>query len=162
MTLVGNSLGCLLALRLSNLADRLILTAPPFDFDSGPTPLQKAHLPRYIDALYSDEARIEDLEDLRKDAESQLKYLLGSRSNLRHIRRLKREAMRFVSSDMLPGAGDNVVCVLGAQDHVTPPMSFSAFLRRRAPDARLVVIPGCGHAVPLEQPGILARLLEAG
>jgi pimeloyl-ACP methyl ester carboxylesterase len=43
------------------------------------------------------------------------------------------------------------LCVVGALDEMTP-SSYSDYLRDRLPDARLVVVEGAGHMLPLEEP----------
>lgn len=51
-----------------------------------------------------------------------------------------------------------VVC--GAEDRLTPPR-YAAFLHEGIPGARLEVVPGAGHLVPLEAPAEVARVIEA-
>lgn len=41
--------------------------------------------------------------------------------------------------------------IVGAEDRMTPP-KYAEFLARRLPDAQLVVVPGAGHNVMIEQP----------
>ncbi len=43
------------------------------------------------------------------------------------------------------------LCIVGTEDEMTPPR-YSEYLSKRLPGARLVVIEGGGHMLPLEQP----------
>jgi pimeloyl-ACP methyl ester carboxylesterase len=43
------------------------------------------------------------------------------------------------------------LCVVGALDEMIPP-AYGEFLSVGLPDARLAVIEGAGHMLPLEQP----------
>lgn len=49
-----------------------------------------------------------------------------------------------------------VVC--GEEDRLTPP-KYAEFLLARLPNARLVLVPGAGHYVQLEQPAAVTRAL---
>jgi pimeloyl-ACP methyl ester carboxylesterase len=69
-----------------------------------------------------------------------------------------REAMRHVHAPTL--------LVVGAEDAITPPECLEA-AERIMPAARLFVVPGAGHLVPLEAPAVfnaavLGFLREAG
>ncbi|MEM7440650.1 MAG: alpha/beta hydrolase [Pseudomonadota bacterium] len=159
VTLVGNSLGCVLALRLQDLGENLVLTAPPFEFDSSPLKLGRTKISDYIDTLYVRQG-IPGLPRLKAEAEVQLKELLSSRAMLRHIRRLKSLAQTFEDPAALAAAGSKVTFVLGADDYATPVAAFRAFARRSAPRARLKVVSDCGHALPVEAPSELLKIIE--
>jgi 3-oxoadipate enol-lactonase len=50
--------------------------------------------------------------------------------------------------------------VYGELDQATPP-ALNQLIAARAPDARAVALPGCGHCPPLEQPeAFLAAIRE--
>ncbi|MFO1539036.1 MAG: alpha/beta fold hydrolase [Chloroflexota bacterium] len=53
-----------------------------------------------------------------------------------------------------------VLYVVGDRD-VFVPLDHAVALRRALPDAQLLVIPGCGHVVTAEQPGIFNAAAEA-
>ena len=52
-----------------------------------------------------------------------------------------------------------VLVIAGTQDLLTP-LRYSQYMADTIPGARLCVIPGAGHMVILEQPGLVARALE--
>ncbi|WKZ51095.1 MAG: alpha/beta hydrolase [Anaerolineales bacterium] len=64
--------------------------------------------------------------------------------------------------DVMPRLGEIAVPTLilcGGEDRLTP-VKYSEFLRDRIPAARLVVFPGAGHMVMLEQPEAVAQALS--
>lgn len=61
-------------------------------------------------------------------------------------------------AEVVRGIGAPLTLVWGEEDRTVPPGS-SAPLRAARPDARMVVIPGCGHSVPLERPAELAAAI---
>ncbi len=63
----------------------------------------------------------------------------------------------------LPRIQCPVLIISGADDQIIPPR-YAEELRRRMPHAQHVVVPGVGHALPIENPGqfssLLARFLQ--
>jgi 3-oxoadipate enol-lactonase len=49
--------------------------------------------------------------------------------------------------------------VWGERDQVVPPCCAEQYARA-LPDARLEIVPGAGHALDLEQPQTLAKLIR--
>lgn len=49
--------------------------------------------------------------------------------------------------------------IAGSEDQLTP-IAYAHFLAERLPAARLQILPGAGHMVPLEQPGQVAQGLQ--
>jgi pimeloyl-ACP methyl ester carboxylesterase len=161
VTVVGNSLGCVTGLHLLDVADAVVLTAPPFDFDQSAIPLAKGALDAYVRALLAKGASIENQDALVGHACSMIEALMASRQGLRRIRSLKRQAQSFVTSGLLAEAGTRATVMIGAEDFTTPLPEFKEFLRRAAPQARLRVLPECGHAVPLEKSDEVAAVLQS-
>jgi pimeloyl-ACP methyl ester carboxylesterase len=62
---------------------------------------------------------------------------------------------------LLGGVRSRSLIVWGADDRVTP-LECGERYAAALPDARLEVVPECGHLVELEQPEALARLLADG
>ncbi len=60
------------------------------------------------------------------------------------------------SRPLLPDLRVPALIVVGDEDAVTPP-DTAASMHRAIPGSRLVVIPGAGHLVPLEQPAAFGR-----
>ena len=159
LTIVGNSLGCVLALGLQDRADHLVLTAPPHDFDADPIGLRRDNMAQYIDQLYQDKSSIADFDQHHHEALLILRSLLKDRHGLRQIRRLKKACQALPDDPNLPKAQDRTTFVIGAQDFTTPEPAFRRFMKIRTPKAQLYVAPKCGHAIPLEQPELLARVI---
>jgi pimeloyl-ACP methyl ester carboxylesterase len=61
---------------------------------------------------------------------------------------------------LLGGAKAPALLVWGAEDRVVPP-SAAELYAARLPEARLEVVPDCGHCVEMEKPAELARLVTA-
>ena len=68
----------------------------------------------------------------------------------------------YMYSQTLPHLLGAVRCpslvVAGAEDRVVPASAAETYAKR-LPNARLEILPGCGHCVEMEQPEILARLV---
>lgn len=155
---VGNSIGCALALECD--ARAYILTAPPFDFSNGAVPLRRAQIEPWVSDLYQGKGQIADEPELRAEACEQLRALLGNRHNLARIRALKAQAQGFLTDPRLMHLQDRIHFVIGAQDYTTPPKAFAEFVRAMAPRATVTVLPGCGHAVPVERPEAVASIIS--
>jgi pimeloyl-ACP methyl ester carboxylesterase len=57
------------------------------------------------------------------------------------------------------GIGIPTLILCGEQDEMTPP-KYSAWLHQEIPDSRLVIVPGAGHMLMLEQPDVVANELD--
>ncbi|MDT0380357.1 alpha/beta fold hydrolase [Streptomyces sp. DSM 42041] len=64
----------------------------------------------------------------------------------------------FDIRDALPRIGVPALVVAGADDRVTPPSDARALVAG-IPDARLALVPGASHLVPVEQPAAVTDLL---
>jgi pimeloyl-ACP methyl ester carboxylesterase len=53
-----------------------------------------------------------------------------------------------------------VLCLWGEEDRLVPPLYGEAY-REALPDARLELLPACGHMAPLEQPEAFAAAIAA-
>ncbi len=49
--------------------------------------------------------------------------------------------------------------IVAGDEDTTVPRASAELLRRRIPDARLLVVPGSGHATPYDQPDLFNRLV---
>ena len=52
------------------------------------------------------------------------------------------------------------IIITGEQDQLTPP-KYARFLGEHLPHAKLILIPGAGHYVPIEQPAAVAAALSS-
>lgn len=64
----------------------------------------------------------------------------------------------FDVRDLLPRVGVPALVVAGSEDASTPPADARALVAG-IPDARLALVPGAAHLVPVEQPGAVTELL---
>ena len=156
--IIGNSIGCVLALELGDLARHLVLSAPPFDYSNAPLSLRPRAVEAYIDTLYDPNCDIEDLARHRDAAVQKTRALLGTRAGLRRIRRLRAISLSFAAHPGLGRHQDKTTCVIGSADFTTPPDAFAAFLQSAAPRARLHIVPDAGHCLPLEAPQALSEI----
>lgn len=62
----------------------------------------------------------------------------------------------FDVMDQLGAVKQPTLVICGAEDQMTP-LRYAQFLTNSIPNARLVVIPGAGHMVMLEQPHLVAE-----
>jgi len=67
------------------------------------------------------------------------------RDGLAHRELLSPEQLRLVRLPVLLAVGDSDPWV---------PLEHAVWLKRQLPDARLLVVPGCGHVVPAERPSV--------
>jgi pimeloyl-ACP methyl ester carboxylesterase len=74
---------------------------------------------------------------------------------------LYRDLAACDAFDMMPELDritQPTLIVTGEQDLLTPP-KFATYLRDHLPDATLMLIPGAGHFLPDEAPGVLAEAI---
>ena len=62
---------------------------------------------------------------------------------------------------MVPLIDVPVIVISGEHDRVDPPEVLRREVLPRIPQARLVVLPGVGHLLPLEAPADLANVIKA-
>lgn len=153
--LVGHSLGSAIALRLAadapELVRRVVLVGGG------------ARL-RVLPAL---------LEDARERSEQAQRELLDAAFAPEHA--AERDALRAQPVKLAPsmlyrdlaacdtfdmmaelgGIAQPTLVVTGEQDQLTPP-KYAVYLRDHLPNASLVLIPGAGHYLPVEEPDALA------
>lgn len=127
----------------------LIGTAAPF------------HLPpETLSGLRSDSASVLDRINRQCYAEGTSQAILAQ--SLRLLRQTSSETIygdflacsRFQRQADLGQLNSPTLILVGAQDELTPPSS-AALLNKSLPDSRLITIPGAGHMVMLEKPGLV-------
>lgn len=62
-------------------------------------------------------------------------------------------------SAMLPSIAVPTLVVVGSEDTLTPP-SEAERVAQAIPGARVAIVPGCGHLVPMEDPAAFAREVD--
>ncbi len=167
--LVGHSMGCIVALQLAAADPRRVRSLTLFGpLLAPPDPARDAIAER------GRRARREGVAGMQLIADQLLETAVSGRT-----RRERRTAFAFVRESLMRQPPDGyaascealatvepidpspiacpVLLVTGDEDRVAPPPSVHA-LAARLPDARVVVLPGCGHWHPVELPDECGRL----
>lgn len=154
----GNSLGGVLALALGFDFSRVILISSHIEFSSARLARGEAGFRNELERIFHDADRLtpEMVGDYRK----KWRQTIRDRAALGRLRELKKQTRAFDYHHRYSRLQDRILLVCGRQDRISPLPAFEK-LTQRYPAMRLSVIEDCGHAVPLEKPGELARLLEA-
>lgn len=95
---------------------------------------------------------------------------LGDRQLVRNVRAMttrlgadvflrQSRIERVDGRGVLRGYRDPLLVMCGANDAITPP-AISREIAAMVPQAQLVVIAGCGHLAPLEQPDAVTRAMR--
>jgi pimeloyl-ACP methyl ester carboxylesterase len=66
---------------------------------------------------------------------------------------------RFDIMERLDQIHVNALVICGDADLLTPP-KYAEYLREHLPDAEMALVPGGGHMVPVEQPEVVAGLIQ--
>lgn len=168
--LVGHSMGSLAALEAAGRAPAalagvaLVGTAFPMKVSS-----------TLLDAARDDEPAAIDM--INRWSHARFVHRPGTPGpgfsvHVQNLRLMQRQAAGvlhtdFAACDAWTGGIDRAralrcpaLFVLGARDQMTPPRAARALVEATA-DARVVEIPGCGHAIPTEAPDALRDALLA-
>jgi len=159
---VGNSLGCLLALELADEVDKIILTAPMLNFEQFNIPRDKKVIREYTTKLISNNFYVMDV--LKQDIDEsvdKLHNVVNSIDLIRKLKRVKKEILSYDMDSILNKYQDKIHIVLGADDSVTPPQEYCEYARTVMPGAKITILEGCGHAVPLQKPDELAAIIKS-
>lgn len=157
--LVGNSIGCLLATQLQAEQVGYVLTAPPFDYSNNIVPLGRGQSEAYIKTLYSNHGNIRNETQFLRSATIKLDQMMSDRRMIKRVRSLKAQSLSFLTQNRLPRLASRIRFVIGADDFTTPITDFKQFVRSKTPKAGLSVLKGCGHAIPVEKPTLLANII---
>jgi pimeloyl-ACP methyl ester carboxylesterase len=127
-------------------------------------------LPRLLELLRTDYPAAVDLIIERSFAPPTGPLTYGQKARLngtrRQILRTPQEVTlgdynacdRFDAMDTLSKIRVPTLCIVGAQDEMTPP-KYSEYLHSHIEGSRLAVIEGAGHMLPLEKPAEYNRVL---
>lgn len=87
-----------------------------------------------------------------------LKQMTQETGSDAYIRQQKAILSRPDSREMLPAIGMKTLVIVGDSDQLTPP-SAAEEMASLIPDAKLEVIPNCGHMSTLERPDRVSKLM---
>ena len=175
MAVVGHSMGGFvaqeLALRRPERVERLVLvsTAPAFGGEDGPEglvaaeflaarmePVNEGRRMQYIARQVVPTMVAPDCPLTVQEAAMKLMGALPPAS----YRAALEAVVRFDARDRLGGLSRPTLCVTGSLDTATPPADAER-LAGLIPDARLELVDGAGHLLPMERPDDLNRLIRS-
>lgn len=153
LVLVGHGLGGAVALRLADMANEVILVAPPSRIEEALIPTHPQTGEIWIEGLAHRPEHIPQFDFHRAVALHLLATLLSDSADPAVLGRLRAEGEALLSHPAVQRG--EVRLVTGSEDRVAPVSD----LQIHAPRERVRVLPGAGHLLPLEVPQSLARLL---
>lgn len=157
--IVGNSIGCSLALYLADRCTAACLVAPFTKMYSYPIPRNRDNIASLLQSLVHDPTRLRDNE-VARHVERYRGVLdpKGRRKHLQKLRKVKVAAETFDHDGLYRRHQAKIHMIFAANDVVSPPSLFHE-MKREFPGMTLHEVPDCGHAVPLERPDLLAEIL---
>ncbi len=157
--IVGNSIGCSIALYLADRFASAYLVAPFTKMYSYTLPRSDSNIAGLMKSLVHDPTRLRENE-VAKHVQRYRALLdaKGRKHHLRKLRNIKAAAESFDHAGLYEARQDRIHMVYAGNDEVSPPSTFLQ-MKRDFPRMTLHEVPDCGHAVPMEQPGLLAEIL---
>lgn len=161
--LCGSSLGGHLALRVAHAHPetvRALILCGASGVEDAPPP---APLPRHPDREFVAAQMRRIFHDPARVTNAAIDARLALVDTPEKVARLIRTARAFRRDDvlpLLPRIAAPTLLVWGEDDRITP-LSAARTLAERLPDARLVVLPRCGHAPMLERPDAFVAAVAA-
>lgn len=152
-SLCGNSLGGQIALDLClkqpQRLEKLILAGSAGLWEAQPG----GQLPRATRDFIRQQAQkiFHDPRHVDDELIEKLYAMLQDRMFARTLLRLARDTQSYTLDDKLRFIQQPTLLVWGENDRITPPEVAYVF-KQKIPGSRLVFLPQCGHAPPLEQP----------
>lgn len=153
----GNSLGGALALLSCVTFRRIVLVAPHLQTMHGRLDRGVQTVRRELERIFHAPEHLHRIQV--REYERLWARASGTRPQVARLRHLKRRVASFDVERHLSWRASSVTLVCGREDLLTPVCRLEE-LKRRHPEVYLHVVEGCGHAVPLERPGVLAGLLQ--
>lgn len=157
--IVGNSIGCSIALYLADRFTSAYLVAPFTKMYSYTLPRSDSNIAGLLQSLVHDPSRLRENE-VAKHVERYRALLdsRGRRHHLQKLRKIKAAAESFDHAGLYRARQAKIHMVYAGNDEVSPPATFEE-MKREFPAMTLHEVPDCGHAVPMERPLQLAEIL---
>lgn len=153
----GNSLGAAVALLAGASFARIVLVAPHMHIAHGRLDRGASTVQRELSRIFHAPDRLHSLQI--REYEQLWQRASATRSRLTRLRKLKRRVLAFNLEHHLARFASKTLLVSGRSDLLTP-VPLARSLQWKHPEMELHILESCGHAVPLEQPQTLARLLS--
>jgi pimeloyl-ACP methyl ester carboxylesterase len=155
--LAGNSLGGALALCLGGCHHRIVLVSSHIHTSTG-------RISRKMSTLHQELARVfHDPSKLSKERvrryEEMWKQFTSCRKRFRRLGQLKRMAEGFDYHGRYRALQERIALICGRHDPISPLEAFHE-LRSIYPAMDMHVIEDCAHAIPLEEPVVLAGIFR--
>lgn len=154
---IGNSLGGVLALALAKNYVHAVLAGSHIRMSSGFVGRGSGVLATELARIFHDPARLSAARIRRY--EERWQAFASSRAKLRQLRPLKRMVQSFDGHGLYRRLQGRLTLVCGASDAISP-LDCCKELVAQYPGMGMEVLEDCGHAVPIERPQALARVLR--
>ena len=154
---VGNSLGGSIALQLGRGGRSIVLVASHTNTSTRPIGRGMETLNREIERIFHHPEKLSP--EKRKEYEDIWNSFTSSRKSFAKLGKIKRAIARDNLDPFYEELQYKIYAVCGANDRLSPIGSFLK-LKEKYPKIRLSKIDDCGHAIPIEKPLVLGRLLR--
>ena len=155
---IANSLGCLLALKMADEYDKLILIAPPYKFFEGSAILSTRRIEMLKKELFFDSNAIP--KDELNDSINFWLNKYRKRTNIVKLKELKKELLEFNFIESYAKYQKKIHFVLGKEDKLVPVEEFLNMCKKESITTNLSIIDNCAHAVQIEKPLELSKIIN--
>jgi len=155
---VGNSLGCILAMSIGTSFYRVVLANPHTETKFGRITRHHERFYKELEKLFYDPSKLSP--ELKAHYWDIWSSFISSRANIKRLREIKKMSDGYNQEEKYEQLQDRITIVCGKEDQLSP-VSYFEDLAKRHPKIRLHIIEECGHAIPIEKPEELAELLIA-
>jgi len=155
---IGNSIGCLLLLKVADKFDRLILVAPPYKFLNKSAFATTAKMDELKKELFYDYKKV-DSKEIDK-AINKWKNKTRDKKTLQRLKEIKKELLEFNFVECYKKNQNKIHFVLGSHDILVPIQEFQDKALKFYPKARITVLPKCSHILQMEKPYELSRIIR--
>ncbi len=157
-TLVGNSLGGTLALALADSFPHATIALVGSHISTSNRPVNRTGnaFNRELSFIFHNQAVLS--ENRKRRYQQKWMDFTTSRQGIRRLRVLKSIASTFDFRAHFERLQHKITLICGRNDQISPLHEFTTLLSRHN-GMKLHIINECGHAIPLEHPACLARIL---
>ena len=154
--IAGNSLGGSVALHLGEKSNLIALVACHVSFSTRWIGRGVETLNREIERVFYDTSNL--TKEMRKQYEEQWAALTQNRRSFSKLKEIKSAITNNNLDALYEQMQSKIHAICGTEDKLSPLENYIA-LKSRFPGITINKIPECGHAIPIEKPIELAKLL---